>query len=66
MELTYLKIERYKRGLTQEELAKVLGISRGYISLIEAQKEKPGKFLALEMERYFNEPIERLLQKVEL
>lgn len=61
-----LKVERVKRGMTQEQLAGELGISRSYVALIETNREVPGQELAAKMENYFNKPVDYLLRKVEL
>lgn len=66
MILTYLKVERYKKNLTQNELAKELGVSRSYITAMETLRETPGEKVALKLEEYFNKPISHLLKKVEM
>ena len=38
-----LYTERKKQGLTVESLAKLCGVSRSYITLIENNKRMPGK-----------------------
>ena len=48
-----LKKYRKQRGLTQEELAKALGVSRQTIISIERGKYIPSLPLALKMARYF-------------
>ena len=51
---TGLREMRHKRGLTQRQLARDLGISQNYIPAIEAnarQAETPAKFNAAEEER---------------
>jgi putative transcriptional regulator len=48
-----LKEYRKQKGLTQEELAKALGVSRQTIISIERGKYIPSLPLALKMARYF-------------
>ena len=48
-----LKEYRKQKGLTQEELAKILGVSRQTIISIERGKYIPSLPLALKMARYF-------------
>lgn len=62
----YLRLERQKRGLTQEELAKQLGISRSYLALMETQRMAPGKHLGMEIERYFGKSIDYLFTTLKI
>ena len=38
-----LRTERKKQGLSAEELAKLVGVSRSYITLLESGKRSPSK-----------------------
>ncbi|ALV63157.1 putative HTH-type transcriptional regulator [Thermococcus sp. 2319x1] len=49
---------REKRGLTQEELAKALGVTRQTIIAIEKGKYNPSLELAFKIARFFNVKIE--------
>ncbi|WP_175059663.1 helix-turn-helix transcriptional regulator [Thermococcus sp. 2319x1] len=49
---------REKRGLTQEELAKALGVTRQTIIAIEKGKYDPSLRLAFKIARFFNVRIE--------
>ncbi|MDV3103567.1 helix-turn-helix transcriptional regulator [Thermococcus waiotapuensis] len=49
---------REERGLTQEELAKALGVTRQTIIAIERGKYDPSLRLAFKMARFFNVRIE--------
>src|ERR1700674_2450741 len=51
---TALKAMREKRGLTQRQLAKDLGVSQNYIPAIEAGTRKAGPDLMGNMTRYFH------------
>ncbi|KXK36363.1 MAG: helix-turn-helix transcriptional regulator [Saprospiraceae bacterium] len=53
-----LKIERVKHDLTQEQLAKVIGVSRQTIHAIESGKYIPSTMLALKLARLFNVSVE--------
>ena len=62
-----MKIIRNAKGITQTELAKLLGIKRGYIALLETKKKTPSiKFasrlaeaLGVPIKELFEEPIQR-------
>ena len=49
---------RKERGIRQEELAKVLGVSRQTISSLETGRYNPSIFLAYKVARYFGMMIE--------
>lgn len=48
-----IKVERAKRNITQEELAKQVEVSRQTINAIETGKFVPSTILALKLSRYF-------------
>jgi transcriptional regulator with XRE-family HTH domain len=50
---TGLKAMREKRGLTQRQLARDLGVSQNYIPAIEAGSRKAGRDLMASMVKYF-------------
>lgn len=56
------KIEeiRKSRGIRQEELAKVLGVSRQTISSLETGRYNPSIFLAHKVSEYFGMTIEEV------
>ena len=64
MEVVYLKnkLDKLRRlnGLTQEEFAKELRVSRRTISAIENGKYNPSLELAFEIALYFNKTIEEV------
>jgi len=52
-----LKIERAILDLTQEEMAKKIGVSRQTINSIEKSKYIPSTSLALKLSKVFNKPV---------
>ncbi|MDX5421149.1 MAG: helix-turn-helix transcriptional regulator [Hymenobacteraceae bacterium] len=55
-----LKVERAVHNLTQEELAKRIGVSRQTINAMEANKYVPSTVLALKLARVFSKPVEEI------
>ena len=55
-----LKELRKDRRLTQDELAKALGVSRQTINAIENDKYNPTLELALKLARFIDIPVEKL------
>lgn len=55
-----IKVERAIHGLTQEELAKKVSVSRQTINAMEANKYVPSTVLALKIARLFNKPLEEV------
>lgn len=55
-----IKVERTIKGLTQEELANAVSVSRQTINAIEANKYVPSTVLALKIARLFNKPVEEV------
>ncbi|MFD2245789.1 helix-turn-helix transcriptional regulator [Pontibacter ruber] len=53
-----LKVERAIHNLTQEELAKKIGVSRQTINAMEANKYVPSTVLALKIARVFSKSVE--------
>lgn len=58
-----IKQFRVREGLTQEELAKKINISRQMIGLIENNKTIPSVEIALKLSKVLKEPIENLFWK---
>ena len=52
-----LKVERAINNLTQEELAKKIGVSRQTINSIETNRYVPSTLLALKLSELFNKPV---------
>ena len=55
-----LKVWRAKRGITQDELAKAVGMSRQSINAIEKGRFVPSILTALKMSHYFETTIEEI------
>jgi len=55
-----IKIERAIKGLTQEELAQQVSVSRQTINSMEGNKYVPSTVLALKIARIFNKPVEEI------
>ncbi len=53
-----IKIERALKSITQEDLAKVISVSRQTINAMEAGKYVPSTVLALKIARYFGKNVE--------
>lgn len=51
---------RQERGVTQEELAAGVGVSRQTIIAIERGRYTPSVLLALHIARYFKVPVEKI------
>jgi len=55
-----IKVERAIKNITQEELAKEVGVSRQTINAIEGGKYVPSTVLALKIGRYFDKPVNEI------
>ncbi|MGI4871314.1 MAG: helix-turn-helix transcriptional regulator [Janthinobacterium lividum] len=55
-----LRIERAILRLTQDELARRIGVSRQTINAMEAGKYVPSTVLALKLAQVFGKPVEQL------
>jgi putative transcriptional regulator len=51
---------RTARGVTQEQLASAIGVSRQTIIAIEKGNYTPSVLLAMKIARFFKEPVERI------
>jgi len=52
-----LKVERAELNLTQEQLAKKIGVSRQTINSIEKNRYVPSTILALKLSEIFKKPV---------
>lgn len=52
-----IKVERAILSLTQDDLAKRIGVSRQTINSIEANRYVPSTVLALKLSHVFNKPV---------
>lgn len=57
-----IKIERALKGITQEDLAKVISVSRQTINAMEAGKYVPSTVLALKIAKYFGKKVEDIFE----
>ena len=57
-----IKVERAKMDLTQEELAKRIGVSRQTINSIEKNRYVPSTILALKLARVFNTSVGEIFE----
>ena len=55
-----LKVARAEMNLTQEDLAKLVGVSRQSINAIESGRYVPSAVLVLKMARVFGKPVEEI------
>lgn len=53
-----IKVERAEKGVTQQQLADAVGVSRQTIVAIEKGRFLPSTPLALKIARYFSRPVE--------
>lgn len=60
-----LKELRARDGLNQTELAKLAGVSRQTISLLEREEYTPSIVIALKIAQIFNESVENVFRLVE-
>jgi len=57
---TKLRVLRAEKDISQEGLAKAVGISRQTINAIEGEDYSPSVLLALKIAKYFNKPMEEV------
>ena len=57
-----IKEHRLRRGLSQEELAQAVGVSRQSINSIERERYIPSLPLALRLAQFFNCPTDALFE----
>lgn len=55
-----LKIERALKNLTQDDLAKLIGVSRQTINSIETGRYVPSTVLALKISQIFKKPVNEI------
>jgi transcriptional regulator with XRE-family HTH domain len=56
---------RKRRGLSQEDLAEVCGLSRNYISDIERGVRNPGLLALVALARALRVPLRELIEEIE-
>lgn len=57
-----IKIERAIKNITQEDLAKIIGVSRQTINAMEAGKYIPSTVLSLKISKYFGKKVEEIFE----
>jgi putative transcriptional regulator len=57
-----LKIERAIKNLTQDDLAKLIGVSRQTINSIEKGRYVPSTVLALKISKIFEKPVNEIFE----
>jgi putative transcriptional regulator len=57
-----LKVERAIKNITQEDLAREIGVSRQAINSIELGKYVPSTILALKLSRFFEKPVNEIFK----
>lgn len=57
-----IKLERAIKNITQEDLAKKIGVSRQTINTMEAGKYVPSAVLALKIAKYFDKKVEDIFE----
>ena len=55
-----LKVERAIKNITQEELAKQIGVTRQAINSIELNKYVPSTILSMKLSQYFGKSVNEL------
>ncbi|HHD5127135.1 TPA: helix-turn-helix transcriptional regulator [Streptococcus pyogenes] len=61
-----LKELRARDGINQTEMAKLAGVSRQTISLIERNEYTPSVIIAMKIAKVFQEPVEVVFRLVEV
>ncbi|MGT2637286.1 helix-turn-helix transcriptional regulator [Streptococcus ratti] len=61
-----LKELRARNGINQTQLAKLAGISRQTVSLIERNEYTPSVVIAFKIAKIFDEPVENVFSLVEV
>lgn len=59
-----LKAERYRKGVTQAELAEAIDVSESSISLIERGIQSPSIFLVYDISKFLEIDINDLLKNI--
>jgi len=55
-----LKVERAIKNITQDDLAKVIGVTRQAINAVELCKYVPSTVLALKLSEFFGKPVNEI------
>ncbi len=57
-----LRVQRAKKGFTQEQLASLVGVTRKTINTVENRKFIPSTYLALKLSQALDVTVEELFQ----
>ena len=57
-----LKIERAIKNLTQDDLARLIGVSRQTINSVESGRYVPSTVLALKISKIFEKPVNEIFE----
>lgn len=57
-----IKVERAKKNMTQEDLAKLLGVSRQTVNSMEKNRYAPSTILALKLSKIFDCSVNEIFQ----
>ena len=57
-----IKVERAKLNITQDDLAKAIGVSRQTVNSIESDRYTPSTVLALKLARYFKTTVDEIFK----
>ncbi|ADF53378.1 MAG: transcriptional regulator [Zunongwangia sp.] len=57
-----IKVERAKKNMTQEDLAKLLGVSRQTVNSMEKNRYAPSTILALKLSKIFACSVNEIFQ----
>ncbi len=57
-----IRVERAIKNITQENLAKAIGVSRQTINTMELNKYVPSTVLALKIAKYFEKKVDDIFQ----
>ncbi|WP_418990786.1 helix-turn-helix transcriptional regulator [Alistipes sp.] len=57
-----IRVERAEEGMTQQQLADAVGVSRQTVHAIETGRFVPSTVLALKIARRFRKPVEQIFQ----
>lgn len=60
-----IKVLRAEKGISQQELARAIGVSRKTVSTVEVGRFIPSTIIALRLAEYFQVPVEDIFQLVE-
>jgi putative transcriptional regulator len=58
----WIKVERARLNMTQQDLAESIGVSRQTINSIESNKYVPSTILALKISKIFNKTVNEIFE----